>query len=366
MDATTDGLAASSSSAVRARLDGLTGLRFFAALAVFAFHANILLVHTRFEGVRDLASPGMVGVSFFFMLSGFVLTWSWRDRPYSGYMRRRLARIVPATWVASVFALTAMATRPAGLEKLPTVLSIPLLQSWWPDIHIDRSPLPATWSLSVELFFYLLFPVVLVGARRLPASARKPLLVGLAVAVVLWAALNPTDGTTNAWAVYYCPPARMLEFAIGVLLALEVADRRWPRVPVSAALAATAVAWVVCLHVAPQFQFVAVTLVPFAFLIGAVATRDAEGRSTWVAHPTFEALGRWSFAFYLVHSTIVRLTSLAGDNGFPVNGVNGVAFALGASILASYVLYTLVERPAERFLKATPRAQSSVAIAQVT
>src|SRR4051812_20331148 len=155
MDTTAHGQPApsssSSSSGTRPRLDGLTGLRFFAALAVFAFHANILLVHTRFEGLRDLASPGMVGVSFFFMLSGFVLTWSWRDRPYSGYLRRRLARIVPATWVASVLALTALATRPAGLERVPTALSIPLLQSWWPDVHIDRTPLPATWSLSVEL-----------------------------------------------------------------------------------------------------------------------------------------------------------------------------------------------------------------------
>jgi peptidoglycan/LPS O-acetylase OafA/YrhL len=341
----------------RARLDGLTGLRFFAALAVFFFHARGLLPGKRFAAFQEAASPGMVGVSFFFILSGFVLTWSWRPRPYRSYLRRRLARIVPATWVAAVFALTALSTRPAGLERLPTVLSIPLLHSWWPSIHIDSSPLPATWSLSVELFFYLLFPAVLLAARRVPASARKPALAGLAAAVLLWAALNPTDGITNAWAVYYCPPARLLEFAIGILLALEVAEGRWPRVPVSAALATTAAAWVVCIHVAPEFQFVAVTLVPFVLLIGAVATREASGRPTWLSHPVVEALGRWSFAFYLMHPTIVRLTSLASDHGIPVSGVNGVVVAFVVSIGASYCLYTLVERPAERFFGATPSVQ---------
>ena len=345
----------------RARLDGLTGLRFFAALAVFFFHARGLLPAKRFATFQDAASPGMVGVSFFFILSGFVLTWSWRQRPYPAYLRRRLARIVPATWVASAFALTALSTRPAGLERLPTVLSVPLLQAWWPSIHIDSAPLPATWSLSVELFFYLLFPAVLLAGRRVPASARKTVMLGLAAAVVVWAALNPTDGITNAWAVYYCPPARLLEFAIGILLALEVAEGRWPRVPVGAAFAATVAAWVACLHVAPQYRFVAVTLVPFVLLIGAVATREASGRPTWLAHPAVEALGRWSFAFYLTHPTIVRLTSMASDHGVPVNGVNGVVFALVMSIVASYLLYTLVERPAERLFGATPSVQADKA-----
>jgi peptidoglycan/LPS O-acetylase OafA/YrhL len=341
----------------RARLDGLTGLRFFAALAVFFFHARGLLPGPRFATFQDAASPGMVGVSFFFILSGFVLTWSWRPRPYSSYIRRRLARIVPATWVASLFALTALSTRPAGLEKLPTALSVPLLHAWWPSIHIDSSPLPATWSLSVELFFYLLFPAVLLVGRRVPASARKPVILGLAAVILVWAALNPTDGITNAWATYYCPPARLLEFAIGILLALEVAEGRWPRVPISAAVAAVAAAWVVCIHVAPEFQFVAVTVIPFVLLIGAVATRESSGRPTWLAHPAVEALGRWSFAFYLTHPTIVRLTSVASDHGLPVNGANGVVFALAVSIAASYCLYTLVERPAERLLGATPSVQ---------
>jgi peptidoglycan/LPS O-acetylase OafA/YrhL len=353
-----DGHATIDKPGPRARLDGLTGLRFFAALAVFAFHAKVFLVGTRFSGLFDLASPGMVGVSFFFVLSGFVLTWSWRPRPYLQYIRRRLARIVPATWVAGLFALTTLATHRDALESVPTLLSVPLLHAWWPGVHIDSTPLPATWSLSVELFFYLLFPAVLLGARRLPLAARKPAMLGLVAAIVAWAALNPTNGFTNTWAVYYSPAARLLEFTLGILLALEVADRRWPRVPPLVALGAVAVGWELCLHVPPQYQFVACTIVPFVLLIGAVAQRDASGTRTWVGHPVLEALGRWSFAFYLVHPTVVRLIGYAGKKGFPVHGVPAIGLALAVAIGGAYCLYTFVERPAERRLGATPFVQA--------
>lgn len=341
----------------RTRLDGLTGLRFFAALAVFAFHARGFLAGTRFETVRYVSAVGMVGVSFFFVLSGFVLTWSWRPKPYGSYLRRRLARIVPATWVASVFALCALFTRRDGLEWLPTVVSIPLLHAWWPSIHIDSTPLPASWSLSVELFFYLLFPAVLFGARQLPVAARKLVMIGLVAAIVGWAALHATNGVTDAWAVYYCPPARLLEFALGVLLALEVADGRWLRLPTPVALASVVAGWWLCLRVDPQYQFVAATIVPFVLLIGAVAQRDAAGQRSWTGHPVFETLGRWSFAFYLTQPTVVRLTARASDNGAPVSGVTAFAAAFAAATLASFCLYTFVERPLEQMLSATPSVQ---------
>ncbi len=98
------------------RLESLTVLRGFAALAVVVFHAVLAfspgspLVHA------TRALP--VAVSFFFVLSGFVLTWSWTDdRPLAAFWRDRAARILPVylfAWLIAVAALlmATVATEP--------------------------------------------------------------------------------------------------------------------------------------------------------------------------------------------------------------------------------------------------------------
>ena len=75
-----------------ARLDSLTGLRFAAALAVFAHHITMLLPETGFRHIESTLRVGPTGVSFFFVLSGFVLLWSRRDGDTSGaFLQRRIA-----------------------------------------------------------------------------------------------------------------------------------------------------------------------------------------------------------------------------------------------------------------------------------
>src|SRR4051812_40535867 len=92
----------------RPHLPSLTGLRWFAALAVFFHHSAFAWNwnQTVTAGYSELARPGSTGVTFFYMLSGFVLAWSPpdRDTPRPFY-RRRFARIAPAYWVATLIAI---------------------------------------------------------------------------------------------------------------------------------------------------------------------------------------------------------------------------------------------------------------------
>lgn len=73
-----------------ARLDSLTGLRIFAAAMVFARHVSGRGDLDNSEGTLNLLSSGLVGVSFFYIVSGFVLTWTARpgDRPREFHQRR--------------------------------------------------------------------------------------------------------------------------------------------------------------------------------------------------------------------------------------------------------------------------------------
>src|SRR5688572_29665698 len=76
------------------RLPSLTSLRVFAALFVMLHHCRETWQH--WAPVRWIGEVGWLGVSFFFILSGFVLMWSYDGRtPYRHYVMRRLVRIYP-------------------------------------------------------------------------------------------------------------------------------------------------------------------------------------------------------------------------------------------------------------------------------
>lgn len=78
------------------RLDSLTGARFVAALAVFLFHAGGIFPAEGVFGkaLAFISRDGGIGVDFFFVLSGFVLAWSWRPgSSVKAFYRRRFARL---------------------------------------------------------------------------------------------------------------------------------------------------------------------------------------------------------------------------------------------------------------------------------
>lgn len=137
------------------RLDSLTGLRFFAAFVVYG-------LHVQYGGMRYIFGQGSIGVSFFFILSGTVLAWSWRptDRARDFY-RRRVARIYPVYVVAFLLGIVVTRAVGEGYHGLGAgLLGIFLLQAWVPDVHTYFALNGVSWSLSVEAFFYLLFPLL--------------------------------------------------------------------------------------------------------------------------------------------------------------------------------------------------------------
>jgi peptidoglycan/LPS O-acetylase OafA/YrhL len=347
----------------RSRLDSLTGLRFLAALAVFANHAgDVFMGASDAYGAEALQRGGRVGVSFFFILSGFVLTWSGSgDVGARLFYRRRIARVVPnhlATW------LTAMVLGITGLAAVDTELpgaafSFLLLQSWHPSGDVHFAVNSVSWSISSEMFFYATFPFLLPLVTLIPTRARVAVCGAVAAAIVLAAVLTEAFVPGRAmWLLYIFPPARLGEFLLGIVVALLVIDGRWPDIGLRAAAIFSAVAWLSLPLVPVALHFVGVTVVPFAFLIAAVARRDAEGSGTWLRHRALVRLGVWSYAFYLVHELVLRtadhhlpLAALA-----PPAALAAAAVLLVAAVAASAALFATVERPVERRVRGTVRS----------
>lgn len=362
------------------RLEALTGLRWVAALGVFLFHVREFYP---LPGMGDLALFGNSGVTFFFILSGFVLTWSFSPQDTARrFYWRRFVRIWPALAVSTALAVPVFYVGKGialgGAEQLGILASLALLQAWIPEVLFAGNP--AAWSLSDEAFFYAVFPLVIRPLTRAPGWFLAVLAMALAVAggALRWWAWGVGDLTQHGTVMLFVsPPARAGEFILG--MAIAAAMRRGWRCPMpvwtAAGLTAAGIAalWYCQTHVNPYLPdgraddaMNQVTGPLYALLIAAVASRDLRGRWMLLRSRPMVALGRWSFAFYLVHATVLHWLAQHWTPKQPPTWDNWhpLLVTIGAGLAVAMALYALVERPVERALRHLPgrlrrRPQSS-------
>lgn len=206
----------------RPRFVHFDALRGLAVLAVLAFHISALTDNIGRGASGRLAAPlGAIGVSVFFVLSGFLL---YRPhiaarhggpppRPVGDYLRRRALRILPPYWVA----LTLLAVFPgiAGVFSGDFWRYYGLLQIYWTDTL--GGGISVAWTLCVEATFYLALPVwAMITARRSERTDAAALLAVIALSGLLQiAAMHQSVGHVVAIAL----PAQAIWFALGMLLA---------------------------------------------------------------------------------------------------------------------------------------------------
>ncbi|MEY9947537.1 acyltransferase family protein [Kitasatospora sp. GAS1066B] len=355
----------------RAKLPSLTGLRFIAAALVFFFHAtfsnppmNPYADPSWQEGFRWLFSKaGWMGVSFFFVLSGFVLTWSARPQDTAtGFWRRRLLKVFPnhiAMW-ALAMVLFAGAMTPVS-AWLPNLF---LLHSWFPQHATFISVNPPSWSLCSELLFYLLFPFLIRPIMRIKEGAlwvwAGAMVAGMLAVQLFTDFLAPSSPPTpegfgislwQFWFGYNFPPVRMFEFVLGMILARLVLAGRFPRVRILPAALLCVVGYAVAMVVPFLYGLNLATIVPIALLICAVARADVDGRPTVLRGRTMQWLGTVSFGFYLAQYVVMYFgrTTLMDRRLFgPVLGTLVLLGFFFATLLVGWLLLVCVERPVMR------------------
>jgi peptidoglycan/LPS O-acetylase OafA/YrhL len=365
-------------SAAPRRLDALTGIRPFASFAVFFFHFGRPLVAGAPPWLRSLTGSGFVAVSFFYVLSGFVLTLGHRaqfaDGRFDGrrFFLRRAARLLPAAWLALALLVPLALHRawgeatgafPAGTPLvLPFLLHLGLVQAWLPPLAL-RWNLPA-WSVSVELAFYLVFPLM---ARALFAASRRARIVTLAAA---WAAslaltlayvLYRPDGVdvgpdSEAFfldALKFWPPARLPEFVFGVALgALYTPGGRCPRALAPLSLASL-VAILAAAHRLPYPLLHNALLLPVfgGLLVATAAAHGVVARA--LSWRPLVALGRTGYAFYIVQMPLMHLVLLGNQAGLPAWSGAGFFVRFLVLVLAVALLVRrFVEAPLQPRLEA--------------
>ncbi|SCL55285.1 acyltransferase family protein [Micromonospora chersina] len=362
-----------STPATRAtRLPSLTGLRWIAALLVFAFHVATMRIVAEpgVKAVLDRAfALGLSGVEFFFVLSGFVLVWSYRDgEPRHTFLRRRLAKIYPNHLVTFVVALAVAFWFADPVAPWAAIGNLLLVQAWIPVDGYFYSVNNVSWSLSCELAFYLCLPLVLPWLRRARVGVLWAAVVAVPLLILaLWPAQLLVPEESRWWFTQIFPVTRSVEFWMGAAAAELLRRGRWRGPNLAAASLLFVAVWVVAAQWIRAEFWAALLAVAYLLVITAAADADVRGRRTpWRARPMVW-LGEVSFAFYLVHvlvmTTVLRLT---GDWGTGLRGWWGPLAVLGLlllNLLLAAALHHGVEMPLMRRLGPPRRARPAAATA---
>lgn len=339
-------------------LPALTGLRAIAAFLVFLHHCNPASPDTF---THRLFAQGYIGVSIFFVLSGFLMyhgyaetyfkreSWSWR-----GYLQNRFARIFPlyALLLFLTVGVDALLGRPMSLVILG--LNITLLKGFFEDFKF--SGIAQSWSLTVEACFYLLAPLLFVALRRWGAFWLTAGLIGMGL--LGWATVGQMAGRvlfgSVPFVLFYTFFGRASEFVVGMWLA-----RRWHQSRLLRFRFATlggvlilsgCVLWQVnvttfstnpiCLLWSEVLAYnIALPVGIGLFFPGLLHEKSIPFR--FFSQSITQVLGRSSYAFYLIHTGVVA-------RGLRAVGVDNDGLLFGLLILIAYGLYQFVEKPLHR------------------
>jgi peptidoglycan/LPS O-acetylase OafA/YrhL len=326
--------------------------------------------------------PLVHGVSFFFVLSGFILayvypTLSWRDAPR--FWWARIARIWPAhaATFLMVIVLFANLGLPPGDSITTAIPNLLLVHAWIPIDAFFFSFNAPSWSVSTELGFYLLFPVLVHNFRRTWAWKLGASLLLLAMMIVLGNrvsgyALSPIYAINMHGLVYIHPLSRLFEFVLGMctwLLWTRIhgsvrLGQLWCTIGEVAALGLIAALMYASALGAPVwteklgpggadwFATGGGSALGFAALILVVALNRGLG-ARLLCMPALVLLGEISYSIYLVHHILIReLHGRAWLQGLPPEVRFPVLWLL--VIITSFIIWRFVERPARSLLRRLP------------
>jgi peptidoglycan/LPS O-acetylase OafA/YrhL len=314
-------------------------------LAVIIFHVN-----------RNWLPGGFIGVDIFLVISGFLITSILLKQEGKGspaflpFYAGRIRRIVPAYVVllAIVTLCAAVLLTPSDFGTYRRSLRAALYSNsnnffasqsdyFAPAAH--ELPLLHTWSLAVEMQFYLLLPAIV---RFIPRRFIWPVLLAATGLILAYSTFRVAHGQRHF--EYFSLVARIPEFLVGSLLAIRQIGHGWTR-GVSNLAAGTGILFVIagCWFISEEVPFPGfLTLVP---CVGAALLIAARGSDVnrWLSNAALVWIGALSYSLYLWHWPVLAgLRYFLETYSLPTSAL--LTFAT-LTLACSYASYRYVELP---------------------
>ena len=334
----------------------IDGLRTIAVISVFIFHLDARLL-----------PGGFVGVDIFFVISGYLITTLLVNDIEAGqfsilrFYQRRVARIAPAaflviaaTMIAGFFLYSAQDFASLGSTAPAAALSYInvklLFQGSYFTISPDAQPLTHYWSLAVEEQFYVVFPLFLYGAMRLPRHALAVSILCFALSYAACVLITPYAPIAS----FYLLPTRGWELVAGSSLA--IAKKQYPKFPGGHSPFFVTAGLLVILF---SFVFVRnegfpgwIALLPVAgstLVLAGIGNLNRGAIHRGLAHPVLVFIGKRSYSLYLWHWPTFSFIDYRFYMSSPAAGL---ALKIVISIAATLMTYHFVERPMRLWLNA--------------
>lgn len=334
----------------------------------FIFILMIFMGHFPLNGPA-FAFGGECGVSFFFMLSGFVLALANSTKlqygkfDYRRFIGHRLLRIYPLHILCLLIFIAFNAKRLSLDDAVPLVANTTLLQSWFPDLHIAYWGNGLSWFLSTLLAMYLLFPFLYKAINKVSVKTLYRLGAIIMAVYVLYASTLPN--TLLEWGLYVFPLPRMIDFALGITthrfyLANNL-DGRYAILPtkskniVEIALLVMVASWALVFPtLSPRISYALIywLFIPFVIVFFTSADRHG-GIITRMLHwQPLQQLGSIAFEFYMIHQMLMSiLFHHIPNDGSPTYYWMMLALCLTASTTVAWALHRWFTEPIYHRLK---------------
>ena len=345
-------------TAHRRSLGALTGIRFFAAFYVVIFHTRIgTLFHE--HGLHPLGfffQNGFLAVTLFFVLSGFILAYTYQGQietraDHRRFWEARFARLWPVYVVSLIMSSIPWMTFPTFGKGLATIF---MVQSWDPfNIDLAGTWNFVCWTLSVEAFFYLLFPFFQVWIEKLTPRFQMVTIVLCALACILintgYRGLSyPAAGIYRHIPLAVC---HVPEFFTGVALGNYFLGRRSWVLPGRGLFTYMSAILATALLCIPPNPLTSVVVVGFSLLIFGLAAEHT-ALSRFLSTPAILAGGAISYSIYLVQLPVKGWVNLIADHLHLRSEIMRMGASTIALVLISYLLFRTVEDPARKQLRA--------------
>lgn len=335
--------------------DFITGMRALAALAVIFIHAGGAGLRELGESANNFVELGRSGVYVFFVISGFSVAQSLiSSNGYFDYLNKRIWRIAPLYyfWILATVALSVTAVY--WQERFDVEVDVYNLLMHFSflsflDYKIASSIMGVEWSISIEVFWYLFMPVLLLLSRR-----KLVLLAMIVVSAIIhkkvekhagWLPLSLEEARL---AVYWSPLPYLFSFCLGV-----AAFRVRESYPVPGKFGDFILLTSFCLIVAycifPEAlreifrsDFFMMSWISFALIVS--GSRRSFLFSSFLGNKYLIFVGSISYGLYLSHMPVINLIVRC----FPELSSNKSVFfmlAVVISCVVSFVTFHAIEKP---------------------
>lgn len=373
------------------KLDQLTSLRFFAAIMI-VFHHSYGLFGLENSGNVNLGQ----GVSFFFVLSGFILTYVYSN--LSGYSnikhfyKARFARIWPVYIASFLFGYFLLDYSISANTIIPFIF---MVQAWIPISTYYFSYNAVAWSISTEIFFYLVFPILIYSwnSTKLNKLFFSLLILFILMVITNWFELpsytKPLDhtnffGITTHGLIYISPLSRILEFIFGMFIAQAYKNNLNHKEGTSLKYTIYEILTVILVVVSMFYTKTIIQLTKDSFLnpalglwiihsgsmfaFGLLIYIMAYGKgkiSKILSYPFFVILGEISFSIYLFHQILLSYYRQNINNFSYFSDNTMLIIYLIILICISYLAWVFIELPFRKFLMGNKKIHFSFTIKNV-